>query len=105
MVPEFAKYFDEALEELSIIHKWSLPHSPKVNGYIERFNGVIQSEFIDYHVDLGATNKPLFDQKLSEWMIWYNTKRPHHSLGLKTPQYRLLQLQQDITNPQSAICV
>lgn len=102
---EFAKYFDEALEELSITHKWSLPHSPKVNGYVERFNGVIQSEFIDYHVDLGVFDKPLFDQKLSEWMVWYNTRRPHHSLGLKTPQYRLLQLQQHITNPQSAICV
>lgn len=102
---EFAKYFDEALEELSITHKWSLPHSPKVNGYIERFNGVIQAEFIDYHVDLGVIDKPLFDQKLSEWMIWYNTKRPHHSLGLKTPQSRLLQLQQHITNPQSAKCM
>lgn len=102
---EFAKYFDAALEELSITHKWSLPHSPKVNGYVERFNGVIQAEFIDYHVDLGVIDKPLFDQKLSEWMVWYNTRRPHHSLGLKTPAARLLQLQQHITNPQSAICV
>lgn len=102
---EFAKYFDAALEELSITHKWSLPHSPKVNGYVERFNGVIQEEFIDYHVDLGIIDKPLFDQKLSEWMVYYNTKRPHHSLGLKTPAARLLQLQQHITNPQSAICV
>lgn len=102
---EFAKYFDEALEELSITHKWSLPHSPKVNGYVERFNGVIQEEFIDYHVDLGVIDKPLFDRKLVEWLVYYNTKRPHHSLGLKTPQYRLLQLQQHITNPQPAICV
>ena len=101
---EFAKYFDEALEELSIVHIWSLPHSPKVNGYVERFNGVIQTEFIDYHVDLGAADKALFDQKLSDWMVYYNTKRPHHSLGLKTPLQRLLQLQQDITNPQSAKC-
>lgn len=102
---EFAKYFDEALEELSITHRWSLPHSPKVNGHIERFNGVIQKEFIDYHVDLGVIDKPLFDRKLSEWMVYYNTKRPHHSLGLKTPVAQLLQLQQHITNPQSAICV
>ena len=102
---EFAKYFDEALEELSITHIWSLPHSPKVNGYVERFNGVIQEEFIDYHVDLGVLDKPLFDQKLFEWMTYYNTKRPHHSLELQTPQQRLLQLQQHITNPQSAKCV
>src|SRR3989339_492893 len=102
---EFAKYFDEALDILSITHKWSRPHSPKVNGYVERFNGVIQKEFIDYHVDLGIIDKSLFDQKLSEWVDWYNTRRPHHGLGLKTPQQRLLQLQQHITNPQSAKCV
>ena len=82
---EFAKYFDEALDILSITHKWSRPHSPKVNGYVERFNGVIQKEFIDYHVDLGIIDKPLFDQKLSEWVDWYNTRRPHWALGLISP--------------------
>lgn len=101
---EFAKYFDEALKDLSIIHLWSLPKSPKVNGYVERFNGIIQEEFIDYHVDIGVMDKPAFDQLLSDWLIYYNTKRPHHSLKLKTPQQYLLQLQQNITNTQSAKC-
>ena len=104
---EFAKYFDEALKQLSITHGWSLPHSPKVNGYIERFNGVIQEEFIDYHVDVGVLDKPAFDQLLSDWMVYYNTRRPHHGLKLKTPKQQLqilLQSQQAITNPQSAKC-
>lgn len=101
---EFARYFDEALRELSITHGWSLPHSPKVNGYVERFNGVIQEEFIDYHVDTAVLDKPAFDQLLSNWMVYYNTKRPHHGLKLKTPQQRLLQLQETSSNTQSAKC-
>ncbi len=102
---EFAKYFDEALKELSVTHLWSKPHSPKVNGYVERFNGVIQEEFIDYHIDLGVIDKPLFDQMLTDWLVYYNTQRPHHSLNLLTPEKYLLNLQQQITNPQSAKCI
>lgn len=101
---EFAGYFQEALEELSLTHLWSPPRSPKVNGYVERFNGVIQEEFIDYHVDTGVLDKPVFDQLLSDWLIYYNTKRPHHGLKLLTPRQYLLHLQQNITNIQSAKC-
>lgn len=101
---EFHKYFDEALTELSIAHLWSYPHSPKANGYIERFNGVIQQEFVDYHIDTFIIDKTSFDQKLSDWIHYYNNQRPHHSLALQTPSQRLLQLQ-NINNPQSAKCV
>lgn len=102
---EFAGYFQQALEELKLTHLWSPPHSPKVNGYVERFNGVIQEEFIDYHVDTGVVDKPVFDQLLSDWLTYYNTKRPHHSLKLKTPQQYLLHLQETLPNSQSAKCV
>jgi len=72
---------------------------------VERFNGIIQEEFIDYHIDLGIMDKPTFDRFLDDWLTYYNTKRPHHGLKLKTPRQRLLELQQHITNPQPAICV
>lgn len=101
---EFEKYFDQALKELTINHLWSKPHSPKVNGFVERFNGILQQEFIDYHLDLGLTDKQLFDQKLSEWLVYYNTRRPHHSLLLKTPYQKLLELKQT-EKTQSAKCM
>lgn len=101
---EFAGYFQKALEELKLIHLWSPPRSPRVNGYVERFNGVIQEEFIDYHIDTGVMDKPAFDQLLSDWLTYYNTKRPHHGLKLLTPMQYLLHLQQTITNTQSAKC-
>lgn len=107
---EFHGYCQEALADpenwgLDLTHLWSLPHSPQVNGYIERFNGIIQEEFIDYHVDTGVVDKPAFDQLLSDWLIYYNTRRPHHGLNLKTPQQRLLELQSPLTFSQSAKCV
>ena len=91
---EFACYFEQALKQISLKHLWSLPKSPKVNGYIERFNGIIQEEFIDYHVDVGVIDKPRFDRLLKEWLVYYNTQRPHHGLKLKTPLHYLLNYQQ-----------
>jgi len=102
---EFHGYFEVAIRELGLTHLWSPPHSPKVNGYIERFNGIIQEEFIDYHVDTAVMDKPTFNQLLSDWLIYYNTKRPHHGLKLKTPQQRLLELQPSLPFSQSAKCV
>lgn len=98
---EFEKYFDKALKELTINHFWSKPHSPKANGFVERFNGVIQDEFINYHLDICLSDKSLFDDELNQWLIYYNQRRPHLSLGLKTPNQKLLELQ----NRQPAKCV
>lgn len=101
---EFARYFEQALKEIGLIHLWSPPHSPKVNGYVERFNGIIQEEFIDYHIDIGVIDKIRFDQLLKNWLVYYNGQRPHHGLNLKTPlQY--LQEQQILKTSQSAKCV
>jgi len=100
---EFACYFEQAIKELNLLHLWSPPKSPKVNGYIERFNGIIQEEFIDYHVDLGVIDKPHFDQLLQEWLVYYNTQRPHHGLRLLTPAQYLLNYQQT-EKPESAKC-
>lgn len=100
---EFHASFQQALEALHLTHVWSPPHAPKVNGYVERFNGIIQEEFIDYHVDIGVVNKPHFDVLLADWMTYYNTVRPHHGLSLGTPQHYLLDYQHQ-ERGQSAIC-
>lgn len=47
----------------------------------------MQEEFIDWNLDL-IHNKVLFNQlnqRLADYLLWYNTKRPHKSLGLKSP--------------------
>jgi putative transposase len=95
---EFERYFREYLEKNSIVHFHNYPKSPKMNAYVERFNRTIQEEFANrYLLDL-RDNLELFNKKLIDWLLWYNTGRPHWSLGLISPvQYLVNQL----TAPES----
>jgi putative transposase len=91
---EFKAYFDQALNQLQIKHLWSYPKSPQTNGYVERFNWTIQDEFVNYEIDTALADLSRFDQKLSDWLHYYNYIRPHQSLGYKTP-IQVLQLLKD----------
>ncbi len=81
---EFHKYFREYLKGQNIIQYWNYPGRPYRQGHIEKFNRTIQEEFIDGNeILLDDTNR--FNQKLTDWLIWYNTERYHWSLNLETP--------------------
>ena len=82
--------FTEELSRDSIPHFFSYPNCPKINSYVERYNRTIQEEFIDNHLDI-IHDKPLFNQKLADYLIFYNTQRPHKSLGLKSPMDYLIE--------------
>ena len=56
-----------------------------MNARCERFNRTLQEEFLDYHEELLCTDLKAFNDKLFDWLLWYNTERPHHALGLNTP--------------------
>ncbi|NJS41002.1 transposase, partial [Candidatus Gracilibacteria bacterium] len=55
------------------------------------FNGSVQYEFIYHNLDtLFLKDLTNFNRKLMQHLVWYNTKRPHLSLDLKSPlQYVL----------------
>jgi len=82
---EFAYHFKDYLEKQNIVHYHIYPRSPNMNAYIERFNRTLSEEFIKHHRVTLATNLPLFNQKLIDYMIYYNTLRPHYSLSLLSP--------------------
>ena len=82
---EFAHHFDCVLGREGIVHFHTYPRSPKQNAEIERFNRTISEAFIRYHRSLLAHNLDLFNKKLMDWLLWYNTRRPHWSLGLVSP--------------------
>lgn len=80
---EFMKEFLLAAKELGIELYHARPNTPKDKPLIERFNGILQQEFINlgnFTLDVEA-----FNRSLTEWIIFYNFKRPHHSLNLKRP--------------------
>ena len=82
--------FDDALKADQIPHYFSYPRCPKIQTYIERYNRTLQEEFIDNNLDI-LDDRILFNQKLADYLIWYNTIRPHKSLGLKSPLQYLIQ--------------
>lgn len=89
---EFHALFEQAVSKLELAKLWSPPRTPKVHSHIERFNRTFQEEFINYHIDLASIEPMTFNKKLQKWLNWYNIKRPHHGIGLKTPHQRMLEL-------------
>jgi transposase InsO family protein len=80
---EFAKHFRDAITDLNLNHYFSRIKTPQDNAFDERFNRTLQEEFIalgNRHPDIN-----IFNQKLTEWLVEYNFKRPHQSLGYETP--------------------
>jgi len=76
--------FQKILEEEKIKQMFSYPRCPKINAYIERFNRTLREEFIDVNGVLIKEDEE-FKSLLIEWLVYYNSKRPHFSLNLKSP--------------------
>ena len=64
-----------------------------MNAHAERFNRTVQESFVDDHEDLLYTDLARFNRKLADWLVFYNSRRPHHSLGQKAPLSFLLERQ------------
>ena len=76
---EFMDRFHKDLEKQGLTHFFNYPRHPKSNGKIERYNRTIQQEFIDSNLKELAYDIDNFNQLLTDWLIYYNTKRPHFS--------------------------
>ena len=82
---EFALLFEEACTALGLTHFHTYPRSPKMNPFIERFNRTSWEDFIALNRALLRDDVHAFNLKLVDWLIWYNTRRPHESLGMVSP--------------------
>ncbi len=81
---EFLAYFYKYLEEENIKHIFIYPRLCRVNGVVERFNRTIQEECINRSSEI-YYDELAFEKKLTKYLYWYNYKRPHSSLGYKSP--------------------
>ncbi len=81
---EFLGDFEACLKKRGIPHYFSYPRCPRINGCIERYNRTIKEEFVQNNID-AIHDIQLFRQRLATYLIFYNTQRPHKSLGLKSP--------------------
>lgn len=59
------------------------PGKPIQNGFIESFNGKFRDECLNEH---WFTSLEEARKIIKEWRVNYNERRPHSSLGYKTPK-------------------
>lgn len=53
-----------------------------MNAHCERFNRTLQEEFINHHM-YHLLEPDKFNQRLMDYLIWYNTKRVHFAFKNK----------------------
>jgi len=88
---EFLGEFDDHLIKVGLTHWFTYPRCPRINGCVERYNRTVQEEFIDQNLDSLLVDKTDFNRKLADYIIWYNSKRVHKSLNLKSPLQYLIE--------------
>lgn len=81
----FKGAFDRLLQTSQIVHLWTYPKTPKMNAVCERVNRTIQEQFVDFHEAVLFDDLDRFNEKLADWLVKYNSIRPHKGLGLQTP--------------------
>lgn len=81
---EFQKEFEEACHTLNIPQWYSRPHTPKDNAVLERFNRTIQEEFVAM-TEADPLFVDYFNREITDWLIEYNSNRPHKTLDYKSP--------------------
>ena len=73
---------ERMLQELGIKHRYTRPYRPQTNGKVERFWRTLNEDLIEE-----TTFESLEELKdeLVQYLLYYNTERPHQGLGGKTP--------------------
>ena len=89
---EFMKDFNAELQKQQIHHWHTYPKTHKMNAHCERLNRTIQEEFVNFHLDDLFENLSQFNDKLIDYLLWFNGERPHFALNIHPPkqQPRLL---------------
>ena len=78
---EFSKWFTKRIGERGLAHRHSRVRQPNDNAHLERFNRTLQDECLRRI----PRNLKSWQVEIPEYLLWYNGKRPHMGLEMKTP--------------------
>jgi len=87
---EFGRELTLLLKRLGIRHTRIRPHTPRLNGKVERVQRTVQEEFWD-GVDESTLHH--WERRLQDYVTFYNRQRLHSALGYRPPlEYALERL-------------
>ena len=86
---EYSKYFSIFVEAKGLRHRHCRIRKPNDNAHIERFNRTIQEE-MEEDIFKYKTNIPLLNEKIEQYLEYYNQQRLHMGIDFQTP-YEVLQ--------------
>jgi putative transposase len=81
---EFKGAFEEACQALGIGQVFSRVRTPTDNAALERFNWTVQDEWLSMS-EGGIDDILSANRDITEWLVEYNTHRPHEALDYQTP--------------------
>ena len=85
--PPVEMLFDRILREHGVEHLLTQPRSPTTTGKVERFHRALRTEFRTDRVFASLT---VAQAELDDWVLDYNTRRPHQGIGMVPPADRFL---------------
>lgn len=88
---EFQSSFHWHVLDKGIRHVYIKPHTPRLNGKVERSHRIDEEEFYRLLDGVVIDDAKVFNNKLQEWEDYYNYHRPHGGLDGQTPYERLKQ--------------
>ena len=94
---EFKAVFEEACQKRRLRLFVLPPHSPKLNGHVERAHRTHVEEFYEtYDGDLDLST---LSAALKGWQHIYNFERPHQALDMRTPAEYLMECHPELAPP------
>jgi transposase InsO family protein len=88
---EFQSSFHYHVLDKGVGHAYIRPHTPRLNGKVERSHRIDAEEFYRLLDGTLIDDAKVFNNKLQEWEDYYNYDRPHGALAGQTPYERLRQ--------------
>lgn len=77
-----SRRFTATVRAYGLQQEFITPYTPQQNGVIERFIRTLKEECVWQH---RFESLPHAQRALNQWMRYYNTERPHQSLGYTPP--------------------
>ena len=81
--------FERMLLELGIKHRYTRPYRPQTNGKVERFWRTLNEDLLE---ETTFESVEELKDELMQYLLYYNTARPHQGLGGLTPLQTLQNL-------------